>query len=269
MPLPLPDVVGALEQLAPLHLAESWDNVGLLLPGRRGREIRRIALTIDLTRAVVDEVLAESVDLVVAYHPPIFKGLTRLRREVPMEAAVLSLVEEGVALYSPHSALDAAEAGMNHWLATLAGEGRIEPLVPHASAPSPVGLGRVNHVSTPATVGNLIECFRAGTGAPHLRIAPADSADIVVDAVVVGAGASGALFGGWLSRFGGRALVVSGEIRHHDALAWAELGHVVLQLEHDASERGFLPRWCSWIAELTPGVEVRVARADQPLYRCL
>jgi dinuclear metal center YbgI/SA1388 family protein len=275
MPLPLPEVLRALERLAPLRLAESWDNVGLLLPGRRGREISRVALTIDLTRGVVDEVLERSVDLVVAYHPPIFKGLQRLRWEVPMESAVLALVENGVALYSPHSALDAAETGMNHWLATLAGAGKIEPLVP---APEPlvdpvsraiVGQGRVNHLAQPSSVASLVERFREGTGAPHLRLAPTESAATIVDAVIVGAGASGPLFGPWLARFSGRALVVSGEIRHHDALGWAELGHAVLQLEHDASERGFLPSLRDRLSALVGGVEVQVATADRPLYRCV
>lgn len=274
MPLPLPEVLRALEQLAPLRLAESWDNVGLLLPGRKGREVSRVALAIDLTRAVVEEALESSTDLVVTYHPPIFKGLQRLRWEVPMEAALLALTESGVALYSPHTALDAAETGMNHWLARQAGDGRIEPLIP-ASAPlvdplraSSVGQGRVNHLARPTPVADLIERFRAGTGAPHLRLAPADAHATSVDAVIVGAGASGSLFGPWLGRFTGRALVVSGEIRHHDALEWAEAGHVVLQLEHDASERGYLPGLRDQLMELVGGVEVTVASADRPLYRC-
>jgi dinuclear metal center YbgI/SA1388 family protein len=263
MPLQLPEVLRALEQLAPLQLAESWDNVGLLLPGRRDRSVTRVALTIDLTGEVVREVLDRSVDLVVSYHPPIFKGLQRLRRDVPMEAAVLALIEDGVALYSPHSALDAAEKGMNHWLASLAGDGRIDPLIPLA------GLGRVNLLQRPSSVADLVERFRAGTGAPHLRLAPADSLSAVVDAVVVGAGASGGLFGGWLAAYPGRALVVSGELRHHDALGWAERGHVVLQLEHDASERGYLPTLRAQLAALVGDVEVVVAAADRPLYRCV
>jgi dinuclear metal center YbgI/SA1388 family protein len=272
MPLPLPEVLRALEQLAPLRLAESWDNVGLLLPGRRGRDISRVALAIDLTRAVVEEALERSTELVVTYHPPIFKGLQRLRWDVPMEAALLALVENGVALYSPHSALDAAETGMNHWLARQAGDGRVEPLIPAPLVDplrsSTVGQGRVNHLARPTSVADLIERFRAGTGAPHLRLAPADAHATSVDAVIVGAGASGSLFGAWLGRFTGRALVVSGEIRHHDALAWAEAGHVVLQLEHDASERGFLPSLRDQLSELVPSVEVVVASADRPLYRC-
>jgi putative NIF3 family GTP cyclohydrolase 1 type 2 len=41
-----------LEELAPLRLAESWDNVGLLVEPVTRRELKRVLLTIDLTEAV-------------------------------------------------------------------------------------------------------------------------------------------------------------------------------------------------------------------------
>jgi len=62
----------ALHALAPLHLASGWDNVGLLVEG--DREVRRILLCIDLTEPVLAEVELLDADLVVAYHPPIFRS---------------------------------------------------------------------------------------------------------------------------------------------------------------------------------------------------
>ena len=52
MSLPLSSVVAALESLAPLSLAEPWDNVGLLIDPRRGGDglgVERVLLTIDVT----------------------------------------------------------------------------------------------------------------------------------------------------------------------------------------------------------------------------
>src|SRR5690554_4356185 len=51
----LTEILPVLEALAPLGLAEEWDNVGLLLEGER--EIDRILCTIDLTAGVLDEAL--------------------------------------------------------------------------------------------------------------------------------------------------------------------------------------------------------------------
>src|SRR3954469_18735267 len=124
MPLSLVRTIGLLERIAPLAYAEDWDNVGLLLEplgDRRAEQepvsVRRALVTIDLTEAVLDEALAQDVDLVVAYHPPVFRPLKRLGTRGGAERALQRLARAGTALYSPHTALDAAPRGLNDWLA--------------------------------------------------------------------------------------------------------------------------------------------------------
>jgi len=136
MPLALARVVSLLEELAPLEHAESWDNVGLLLEPLRDRRnesatpaIERLFFAIDLTDAVLSEALSLDVDLVVAYHPPIFHALKRLRASAHAERRLLALAGAGIALYSPHTALDAAPGGVNDWLAAGLGPGTSLPLV--------------------------------------------------------------------------------------------------------------------------------------------
>ena len=118
---PLSSVAAFLDTLAPPHLAESWDNVGLL-SGLPDSPVRRVLLTIDLTPAVYDEALAARTDLLVAYHPPIFKALKSLRitgRDAPNLA--IQLASHGVWIYSPHTALDTAPNGTNDVLAAKVG----------------------------------------------------------------------------------------------------------------------------------------------------
>ncbi len=136
MPLSLVRTVGLLERIAPLAYAEDWDNVGLLLEplGDRRAEneavsVRRALVTIDLTEAVLDEALARDVDLIVAYHPPVFRPLKRLGTRGSAERALQRLARADTALYSPHTALDAAPGGVNDWLAAGVGAGEIRPLV--------------------------------------------------------------------------------------------------------------------------------------------
>ena len=85
--LPLARVVALLEAIAPTRYAEDWDNVGLLLEPLADRRdaaaapsVAEVICTIDLTEAVLDEALSTNVDLVVAYHPPLFRPLKRLGR---------------------------------------------------------------------------------------------------------------------------------------------------------------------------------------------
>jgi len=108
------DLVDALDAIAPPDLAEPWDNVGLLI-GDRGAGLAGVLLCIDLTRDVLAEAVRRRADAVVAYHPPIFKGLKRL---VPGEIAY-EAVRAGIAVHSPHTALDKAAGGTNDVLADL------------------------------------------------------------------------------------------------------------------------------------------------------
>lgn len=129
----LQTIVHALQSIAPLRFAEPWDNTGLLFaPGSKtapgtARPVRRILLTIDLTDAVMAEALTQQTDLIVAYHPPIFEAVKRIGELKP---AVVRAIENGIALYSPHTALDAAPGGINDWLADGLGIGERESLRP-------------------------------------------------------------------------------------------------------------------------------------------
>ncbi len=59
-------------------LAEDWDNVGLLIEPSKSKIVRKIALCNDLTIDVINECVEAKTDLIIAYHPPIFRPLKRL-----------------------------------------------------------------------------------------------------------------------------------------------------------------------------------------------
>jgi dinuclear metal center YbgI/SA1388 family protein len=133
----LSELLALLERLAPLHLAEEWDNVGLLLePSAAARRpIARAFLCIDLSESVLDEALSADADFVIAYHPPLFRGVKRLRASSAEDRVLLRALEAGLAVYSPHTALDAAKDGVNDWLASAFGPGPCTPLVTQPAAP--------------------------------------------------------------------------------------------------------------------------------------
>ncbi|NBX25588.1 MAG: Nif3-like dinuclear metal center hexameric protein [Planctomycetes bacterium] len=119
----------AMEAVAPSRLAAEWDKVGLLL-GDPARPLRKALLCIDLTEETLAEALRLKCQAVVAYHPPIFEPLTRLTAWDPRGALLLKAAERGVALLSPHTALDAVQGGVTDWLAGLLGRGERRPIEP-------------------------------------------------------------------------------------------------------------------------------------------
>ncbi|VDM18231.1 unnamed protein product [Hydatigera taeniaeformis] len=105
-----------LDQVFKLPLAESWDNVGLLIHPSTSTSVSRICLTNDLTESVLSEVVHTGANFVIAYHPPIFRPLKRLTQGTSKERIVIKCIENKIAVYSPHTALDAVSGGLNDWL---------------------------------------------------------------------------------------------------------------------------------------------------------
>jgi dinuclear metal center YbgI/SA1388 family protein len=117
------DLTDALESIAPTRHAESWDNVGLLL-GDPDQTVSKVMLAIDYTAEVAAEAQRNGCEAVIAYHPPIFQPLKR----IAAGSVIHDAMRRGVAIYSPHTALDVAQGGTNDMLADVLGLTERSPL---------------------------------------------------------------------------------------------------------------------------------------------
>ncbi|XP_028991215.1 NIF3-like protein 1 isoform X2 [Betta splendens] len=124
----LKEVLQVLEQLAPLSLAESWDNVGLLVEPSKPRPTKTILLTNDLTEAVMEEAENMNCDLLISYHPPLFRPVKRLVQKDWKQRLAIRAVEAGIAVFSPHTSWDSVKGGVNDWLVGGLGSGRVSVL---------------------------------------------------------------------------------------------------------------------------------------------
>lgn len=249
-------VLDALAKLAPLELAEPWDNVGLLVDPTRSESFERAFLTVDLTDATWNEARAWGADLVVAYHPPIFSGLKRLRGDALTERVIVEVIRAGASVYSPHTALDATRGGMTDWLAEALGPGRVRPIQASPSAPD-VGAGRLVELDAPVAFDEALARIKAHLGLTHLRVA--GPGDEPVRSFAACPGAGGSVF----EKVGQVDLLLTGEMRHHDVLARAARGTRVVLTEHTNTERGYLPRFSERLGALCPGLEIAVSRLDR------
>ncbi|MEQ1568742.1 MAG: Nif3-like dinuclear metal center hexameric protein [Myxococcota bacterium] len=248
------EVVTALEGIAPLRLAAEWDNVGLLVEGTRA--VGCAGLCVDLTEPVLDELLAAGVDFVVAYHPPVFRPLSRLTRRSPAERIALAAARAGVWVYSPHTALDAARDGMTDWLLGAVGPVRgVAPAVADAVEPD-LGAGRLATRVEPAPLDQVVEQVKRFLGLPVVRVAAPPGFGLV-RTVAVCPGSGGSVVGR------ARAdLVLTGELGHHEVLARVAAGGAVVLTDHSNTERGFLPVLADRLTRGL-GLEVVVSRVDR------
>lgn len=249
----LTQIVRALESLAPPDLAEAWDNTGLLWAPTRRRRIHRIGLTIDCTPAVVDEWLTFKVDLVVAYHPPWFTPLNKLSTDRPYDHRILRLIEERVAVYSPHTALDHAPGGVNDWLAS-----GIKGKEVAAVENMPEGPGRLISFERPQKVVPFLKTLRQFLRVPYLRVSrPAGLTAIKRVACCAGAGHDAI-------KDANADVFVTGEMKHHDVLDAQSRGVMVVLSEHTHTERGYLPVFKRRLLKALPNpVEIHIAKLDR------
>lgn len=154
------DVINHLEALAPLAYAEDFDNVGLLV-GDKSNEVTGILVTLDTLEAVVDEAIENNCNLIVSFHPIIFKGLKTLTGKNYVERTVLKAIKNDIAIYAIHTALDNALQGVNDRICNQLGLINKQILIPQS--------GTIKKLTTYIPKNNETEVretlFAAGAGA--------------------------------------------------------------------------------------------------------
>ncbi|MBT9177298.1 MAG: GTP cyclohydrolase 1 type 2 [Firmicutes bacterium] len=120
-------LVSVIEDLAPVKLAEEWDNVGLLV-GSYGNSVNRVLLALDVTEEAVDWALAVGCDLIIAHHPIIFRPLKAFRTDLPQGRVLEKLIRAGVSVYAAHTNWDKCQSGTSRRLAEVLGLSNISVL---------------------------------------------------------------------------------------------------------------------------------------------
>ena len=286
-----------LDQLAPLNLAGSWDNVGVLLESFPPQKIKqfkdeKILLTIDLTESVFEEALAQQCTVIVTYHPIIFGGLKRLTLANSQSRTLLRAAQAGIAIYSPHTALDAVHGGVCDWLSCCALLSKdnlpnhsshfIEQVIRLCKSYAPIetnaidpeqGSGRICTLEENKSLEqicqslnhNLNQGLSVQQKKVYLRVATPNNycaADKVIKTVALCPGAGGSIFKS-LSQVD---LLLTGEMSHHDILAHVEKGTVVILTEHTRCERGYLKYYRDHLSQTLSASVVLAQSDDDPMY---
>ena len=281
----LQTLVEFLEKIFPLELAESWDNVGLLVGDRR-REIKRVLTCLTIDRAVVDEAVATGVDCVVSHQPFPVRAAKRWTFDTTDGEILSKLMGAQIAVYSPHTAHDSAFFGINRQLAAGLGLLDVRPLIPgtipasrdaldglepsvadevaqdfptkgaktDGAAPL-LGSGRIGRFEKPTTFAALIEQVKDMLQIPAL-LAVGDDKKTIRN-VAIGCGAADDFVGN-ADDAGADALLL-GEARFHACLEARARGIGLILAGHYATERFAACILADRIARKFPELAVRAS----------
>ncbi|MEO1496895.1 MAG: Nif3-like dinuclear metal center hexameric protein [Planctomycetota bacterium] len=246
------DAADALARVAPLELAEEWDNVGLLA-GDPSAPLQRAMTCLTLTPDVAQEAIDRRVQLVVAHHPLPFRPVSKLTVAAAAGETtgdtLWRLAGAGVAVYSAHTAYDSCVGGVNDQLAQVFALTDAEPL--SSSKIVAGGVGRIGRAAADATRQTLTRIAGHDLRAVSLRCVgdPGQPAG----RVAIACGSGGSLLD--LAIGAGCDTFLTGEMSFHDCLKARAAGVGVLLLGHFASEHFAVRRLAEQLATASPGVE--------------
>lgn len=120
-----------LDGFAPRKLAESWDNVGLLI-GDGSRKVHSIMVCLDIPEWVAEEAIEKKIDMIICHHPLIFNPLKRITNDDATGRKIIKLIKHNISVYAMHTNFDSTKGGMNDILMESLGITKSEILQPKA-----------------------------------------------------------------------------------------------------------------------------------------
>ncbi|MCK4276697.1 MAG: Nif3-like dinuclear metal center hexameric protein, partial [Phycisphaerae bacterium] len=133
--------------------------------------------------------------------------------------------------------------------------------------PDGCGLGRVGKLARPTSAATLIARIKRAAGLKRVLVArppkrgrSAGTAARVTTGACC-AGSCGSLVGRAIEA--GATFYLTGEMRHHDALAATRDGMTVVCMGHSNSERITLPHLADWLKQMLPKLNVSISRSDR------
>jgi dinuclear metal center YbgI/SA1388 family protein len=240
MPCTVKAVVDWLEETFPPETAEVWDSVGLQV-GDMESPVARLIVALDPTVEAVQAAAGQGASLLVTHHPVWLQPLRTIRTQEPVGRIIWASIRSGVSVYCAHTNLDRAAGGPNDLLARLVGLREVEPVM--------AGMGRVGRLTTPMSLRDF--CLRVQAGFPGAPVRLAGQCRGEVDRVAVCCGSGASALEAALAQ--GAQILVTGDVRYHDARRAESLGLALLDVGHFASERIVVPWLCEEIETASHG----------------
>jgi dinuclear metal center YbgI/SA1388 family protein len=227
------DILESLNAEAPFSLAESWDNVGLLV-GDPAQEVTAVLAGLDPTNSLVDEAIAQGINTIITHHPVIFKPLSAINTADPSGRLLEKALSNRIAIIGCHTNFDSAREGVSDFLAQRLGLENLSPLVSSVdSNQADTGLGRIGIYPSPILSSDFMARVLDVLQLPSVQTAGTLPEKISTVAVCGGSGSELAPIA-----FGrGADVYLSAEIKHSTAIWAVENNFCIIDGTHYATEK--------------------------------
>ena len=257
-------LLSALDRMTPFALAESWDNVGLMV-GAPDQAVNGLLVGLDPTETLLDEAIALGCNTLLTHHPLFFKPVKNLRTDQPLGRFLAKALASGINVIACHTNLDVVTDGVSDILAQRLGLNHCQPLttMPAVAGETPLGFGRIGNLAQPlpataflATLPKALHCQAFSVAGPL----PPTVSRIAV------CGGSGSDLAERAQELGAEAYITA-EVKHSVA-RWAEMASLcIIDAGHFATEniviKAFADRVATALDSSGHATPVRVTSKQQ------
>lgn len=249
MALKVKDIAGLMDRLAPVELAEKWDNCGLLV-GDPAYNVHRVLVSLDATMDVVEEAILKDVQMIITHHPILFEKTGRITADTTEGNKVIRLIQNNIALYAAHTNLDQATGGLEDTLAKRIGLIKPQILDPRNITENgdPLGYGRAAHLAQATTLSALASHVTTVLSLPGLQIVGDPETIIRVVATACGSGSSQID----AAKKAGADVLITGDVKYHTAQYALDSKICLIDAGHFGTEQPVVALIAGYLRENAP-----------------
>lgn len=230
MSLKVNDIINIMEEIAPIELKESYDNVGLMV-GDKEATISKILVALDCTLDVIEEGKELGVDMILTHHPLIFKKPSSITTDTLQGKKIIELIKNSINLYAAHTNWDTVENGFNDTLVSILGFGPGE-IMEKNSLGDNTGIGRLVTLEEEKSLKHIIEIVKDQLSISKIRYTGEIHRKIRKIAIINGSGED--YFERAIEL--GADLAITGDTTYHLVSDYTEMGLSIMDIGHFNSE---------------------------------
>lgn len=236
------NIIEFMESFAPEHLAESWDNVGLMV-GDIDMDVKKVLVSLDIDDSVIDEAIDLKADMIITHHPFIFGNIKNIISTTAVGRRAMKLIKNDIAVYSAHTNLDITQGGTNDVLAKIIGLENIETLLMDNDGMN--GLGRVGELKNKMKFIDFAHILKSRIGLLNMTITGNKDKIVKKVALCTGAGSGNEFMSAAQKRK--CDVYVTGDLRYHEAQFANNIDLCVADITHYGSEALIVPVLCGYL----------------------
>jgi dinuclear metal center YbgI/SA1388 family protein len=219
-------VIDFLKEKFPLDLQEDWDNSGLQI-GNIDRNVENVLISLDLEDEAIDMAIEKNCKLIINHHPFFFSDLKSIDLSDPKGKKIEKLIKNDIAVFAMHTNLDAAKGGVNDNLCDILSikDRKVLEISDQSQ------MARYGNID-PIKAKDFAKIVKKELDAEAVILYGDEEKEIKKVAVCGGAGSD------FLEDAVRRScdLMITGDIKYHQALDYMEKGLIILDPGHFASE---------------------------------